>query len=383
MFVFKQGRYRGYKKEILSEALNEFTNRIISCLVCDGVMREPCGYGNPLIITCNVCCEGEQSVLLAHISQPILALDVLCPTTLRMERDDRHCRWEGQLAQVQEHLATCEMFRENCDLNCGLVMEVCMLPVHRESQCKMRQVECQYCQCNFLFKDTDTHYANCHFYPIECTNDGCQQIMARRDFTDHVGVCDFTEVVCDYVAYGCDHKMLRKDREEHNATHSLNHMRLEMKQMENQIRNLRAGSTRSSELAGYTLSLIWNLVINVTQQTNGPSFRVPPSSTIFYPKYIITAGVLHIALFFKKSGKSSFKFWAFVINQIDRSFCIFNKRTNLELQGSRGISLFADIRQHVIAQFDLAHLREQGVIVDNTLSLQIYSLETPTNVDIT
>ena len=367
--------YRGYKKEILSEPLNEFTNNIISCGVCDGIMKEPCGVGNPLFITCNACCSRVQSIPLPHLSQPILNMGVLCPTTLRVERGKMQCRWKGKLAQVEEHVAACEMFKKECDLNCGSVMKSCLLPEHKESYCKMREVQCQYCQIYFIFKGTDTHCAICPRYPIECTNERCQQLLARCDLPNHIEVCDFTEIVCDYVAFGCEYKMFLRDRDEHNEEHNLNHLRLEMKQMKNTIENLTTEAVRFSELAGYTLSLIWNINIrNSAWEIHGPSFKVPPSSKIFYPKYTIMRRTLKISVFFKSSGNLSFKFWTFLVHPIGKKFCTLNKRTNLELLQTKQCGLFADISQHIIAKFELNDLIQHGVIVDNALNLQIYAL---------
>lgn len=54
------------------------------------------------------------------------------------------------------------------------------------------------CTQVLLLDDLDPHTTECSFSPVECSNEGCNIVMNKRDVPEHeVEVCDFKKVKCD------------------------------------------------------------------------------------------------------------------------------------------------------------------------------------------
>lgn len=52
--------------------------------------------------------------------------------------------------------------------------------------------------CEELLKvaDLKQHQNNCPFYPVACSNSGCDFVAARRLMKDHIHVCEYKTELC-------------------------------------------------------------------------------------------------------------------------------------------------------------------------------------------
>ena len=115
--ITEGGRYRGYKKDILTENLSERDNTVFVCPRCKGILRELClsTDGEQFCSCCKK--EGEQTHPNIHVNNTIICFKCYCPLL------SRGCDWLGTLGDCENHLDTCGYVQEMCKLKCGVVLQ--------------------------------------------------------------------------------------------------------------------------------------------------------------------------------------------------------------------------------------------------------------------
>lgn len=83
-------------------------------------------------------------------------------------------------------------------------------------------VKCKYYAngCDKLFKvgELKSHNSTCLFYPLSCSNNGCDFIAARHLMKDHTPICEFKTEICDK---GCQKILKQSEMINHNCIASL------------------------------------------------------------------------------------------------------------------------------------------------------------------
>ena len=140
--------YRGYKKDILAEKMNDSMSALFTCQICKGIMKDAC-ISNSGGQFCS-CCElmehpprislrrgssvprrtlthsPPQQIPNVTLRKTVNSLKCSCPLS------ERGCKWLGTLEYCEEHLDTCVYVRDKCKLGCGEVLQRNKLKVHEE-----------------------------------------------------------------------------------------------------------------------------------------------------------------------------------------------------------------------------------------------------------
>lgn len=108
---------------------------------------------------------------------------------------------------------------------------------HLESECVRRLNDCPHCkergEHNVI--TADSHLLVCPQLKINCTNEGCRDMVKRVDMPRHKLECPHEKVKCKYEPVGCKVSLKRREMEKHentDATHLLLAMEAVLKQQE-------------------------------------------------------------------------------------------------------------------------------------------------------
>ena len=137
---------------------------------------------------------------------------------------DRSCKWQGTVATLKNHIASCPFALLTCPNKCqdkdGKFLRK-DLPEHLLKACPNREYECCFCGKNGTYVTiTNTHFNTCLEKPVNCTNSNCNEIVRRCGMKRHRQECLFTEVQCKFQGIGCAAKRMRKDMKEHEMDDS-------------------------------------------------------------------------------------------------------------------------------------------------------------------
>ena len=196
------GKYRGYKKDILTENLSERDNAIFVCPRCQGILRELCisTDGEQFCSCCKK--EGEQTNFNIHMNNMVLCFKCTCPLMVR------GCGWLGTVGDCENHLDTCGYVQETCKLKCGVVLQRNDLVTHEKENCVQRIVNCEHCKKNFKFCELTKHLEMCPKVKVLCELK-CGLVMCRDKVTQHLKKeCGKVEEDCKL---GCGVKLTRDE----------------------------------------------------------------------------------------------------------------------------------------------------------------------------
>ena len=199
----RDGKYGGYRKDILTENLTNRDEVFLICGICKGIMRGACSTSSREQF-CS-CCE-----LISHskhnpsevVRRMVNSLKCSCPLL------ERGCDWLGTLKDCEEHLETCGYVRDQCTLGCGTVLHRKKLRAHEEEYCPNRKVKCEHCNQYFTFRDLTTHHKECPKMELSCELK-CGVVMCHEDMAQHLEQeCGMVVEMCEL---GCGMKMIRNE----------------------------------------------------------------------------------------------------------------------------------------------------------------------------
>ena len=212
LFVNRNGKYCGYKQELISENIGAEWKEFLICAECKGISRKPRQRkGNTV---CEMCVPEEhrnigdiQSIdnIDKRVEDKVAFLNARCPLS------GEDCSWEGKLREIEKHMEECLKVRVECQLECGNVLERESLEQHNREICPLRIIQCIY----------------------------CNQEMQANEENPHIGQCQYnpdTEVPCPYKELGCEVIVLRKNMNTHITENMTDHHTLMLYQL-NQLRN--------------------------------------------------------------------------------------------------------------------------------------------------
>ena len=212
-------KYRGYRKDYLSQNLTEMEQELIVCKECTGIMREASLYnGNT---TCLVCSEmPSRSNTVKMVQNCVAKLNIKCPLL-------RECSWNGDLSEADQHLNTCVHFLIEC-VKCQQILPRGETDTRNDNLCAMREIECDFCGKNGIARELDNHLTFCLEYLISCPNN-CGERFPGKDSSKHESKCQLELIECPFAKYGCRAKsMIRRDLLAHKKDNFVEHTDLSL-----------------------------------------------------------------------------------------------------------------------------------------------------------
>ena len=106
----------------------------------------------------------------------------------------------------------------------------------------LREMECEHCGKELLYKDLENHLKFCPEYPISCPN-CCGNFFLRNQLSQHRSECLLEVITCPYEDYGCNAlPMSRKDLLAHKKEFYIEHQDMslnEIQELNNEISRLK------------------------------------------------------------------------------------------------------------------------------------------------
>ena len=211
------GSLGGYRSDILTENLSERESSMLTCLRCNGIMKDASisNNGEQLCVICKR--EDENINPFELLRNNILPLKCVCPLS------KRGCEWLGRLESVENHLTTCGHVYESCQLLCGVVTTRDEMGRHVREECSQREEACLHCSGVHKVCEMVEHVKVCGKVFVLCEL-GCGTRVRRESILFHLSSeCSEESVVCPYEyrcgVVGLKRRELKKHLEENRSLH--------------------------------------------------------------------------------------------------------------------------------------------------------------------
>ena len=206
LFVNRNGKYCGYKQELISENIGADLREFLICAECEGISRKPRNWrGNTV---CEMCVPEEHRKIGdidERVENKVTFLNARCPLS------EESCCWEGRLWEIQQHMEECLGMGVEYQLECGISIERETYEQHNREVHQHKMKRCDYCNQKVHANEENRHRGKCQYHPD-------------------------TEVPCPYKELGCEAIVLRKNMNIHITENITNHHTLMLNQL-NQLRN--------------------------------------------------------------------------------------------------------------------------------------------------
>ncbi|XP_065901944.1 TNF receptor-associated factor 4-like [Dysidea avara] len=172
---------------------------------------------------CPVCREEEFIVYTnKQADREIRSLHVMC------SNQERGCEWQGELNDINNHLVNsdgCHFENVKCSNECGKMLQRRYLTSHVETECPHRKIDCQYCDITGEQQFIEgEHKEQCPKLALPCPNKCEVESLLREDMEAHRKECPFEMVQCEYYNVGCEERMMRKRKKEHDQEKMEEHL---------------------------------------------------------------------------------------------------------------------------------------------------------------
>ena len=207
------------------------------CVICAGMLREPhltecCGNN-----FCFSCLEGWEKSVKGKKCPHCRAVNFKHILDKRSKREidelkvrcsfhSKGCKWEGELASLEEHLKACSISDVKCS-QCFCTFKHNELQKHQKEECEHRRSNCVYCNTKGTHRmlTSSFHLSCCPDYPLRCPNKCSTQTIKRSEMVAHRSKCRKEPVDCPFKEAGCKMRPDRNNLNSHldveNKTHML------------------------------------------------------------------------------------------------------------------------------------------------------------------
>ena len=141
------------------------------------------------------------------------------------------CTWQGQCRDYKKHIANdCPKEIINCP-NKG-----CIFKLRREDmdehlgKCEYREIICSKCNLKIPINQSESHKEVCIKEKILCPQN-CGEIIERGDINLHKKSCMCSLMECPYTFLGCKHTFIKKDKEKFLNEYMSFHLDLAVKKI--------------------------------------------------------------------------------------------------------------------------------------------------------
>ena len=389
LYVEKGGMYGGYRIHLLKEELPPYLKSFVICSNCEGILRDACAVGDTHSFMCLTCTQGRDSIVLKPNREAVASLIISCPLKYR------GCGWEGKISESEPHLDVCGLFRLECQLSCGDVINRSGMSTHLDKNCPLREIQCEYCAVFHKEKETNIHQENCLEFPLKCPNK-CGDVLQRKNLRQHTEeVCENTVIECPYKEYGCEVKVARKEMEQHKSENRLIHLelktdsvcgKLQVLQEENVLMKKEINLNRSLLLfEGKTTFRINNVTELDEKAQHVADLMIPDMrddqiqiSCLAVPSVVPTSSGIVISIRRQKTTKLLLKGCIVIINQSDYSI---NSKHEYSFEWSGWFSRFQGPFYHLRTknqvEIPYEEILQPGVCVDDSILVQLYYNRVP------
>ena len=197
-----EGKYGGYRRNLLARELTNEEVKMFSCIQCGGLLRES-HVTSEGIQKCKPCTDvnNKNTIPFAVSDNAIEGLVCECPLK------NRGCEWEGRVYELSYHIDECGEVLLQCEWNCGVVM-------------KRSNIE--------------SHSRICEEVMVECEKNCGVEKLRKRDMKIHtLNSCPYANIPCVYSKYGCGVMVERRGLKTHVQETYIEH--LEMLRCENDM----------------------------------------------------------------------------------------------------------------------------------------------------
>lgn len=209
------------------------------CPICLHILREPCillscKCGIKLCLSCaeRDKRENKRCPVCKH-PEFIYAQDYGLERSLRTHKvacanKIKGCKWQGILGDYENHLNEnpssprerlrgCDFVKLKCAHGCLESFLRRYIDNHQKTQCLKRPFTCEYCKKKSTYDVvTESHYAECKKYPVDCPNKCREEPFERQELDDHTkNTCPLTQIKCPLECAGCKEQISRQDVPEH------------------------------------------------------------------------------------------------------------------------------------------------------------------------
>ena len=207
LFVNRNGKYCGYKQELIIDNISADLREFLICAECKGISRNPKQRkGNTV---CEMCVPEERIDNIDEtVENKVGFLNARCPLS------GEGCDWEGKLRELEEHMEECLKLRVEYQLECGIPTERGIYEQDNREVYPLKMKRCDYCNQEVKANEENRHKVKCKRHPD-------------------------TEVPCPYKEIGCEAIVLRKNRDIHITENMTGHNKLMLDKINqlNQLRN--------------------------------------------------------------------------------------------------------------------------------------------------
>ena len=176
---------------------------------------------------CPLCNKSLHFFKDGKLNREIISLKVYCTNS------EEGCKWKGTIngtdTSIEAHLNdSCLYQLIPCTNKCGEEVLRMSLHDHIEEECPKRIVECEYCEEEDAHQliTSSSHLDECPAYPVKCSNEECEEKIPRRLLASHTETCPKAVVTCKYNTVGCNKRMKREEKEEHNKESVQEHLQM-------------------------------------------------------------------------------------------------------------------------------------------------------------
>ena len=183
---------------------------------------------------CPLCNAHKFSTMIdKYFERKVKELVVRCP--------QKGCDWEGSLSVLDTHRdidrGSCRFLFIGCPNLCGEKVPTAGLEEHNKV-CPRRQHTCKFCGYRGVYEEMSTkHWTVCDNYPLPCPNKCGELDIKRRDLPAHKERdCPLQLVKCEYVYCGCEVHLTRSNLPRHLSENTQHHLSLVSRQCAQLVR---------------------------------------------------------------------------------------------------------------------------------------------------
>ncbi|XP_065900596.1 uncharacterized protein [Dysidea avara] len=255
------------------------------CNICYLPSRDPylttcCGHvfckscldyvQSPVTVSKGVCPVCREKEFVAYINKQldreIRNLHVTCTNT------ERGCEWQGELNDIYNHLGNsdgCQFEDVKCSNECGKMLQRQYLTSHVETECAHRKVDCQYCHITGEHQFIEgEHKEQCPKLPLSCPNKCEIGSVLREDMEAHRKECPLEMIQCEYHNVGCEERMMRKRKREHEEEKMEEHLSLTKHSLTQEVADTKLQLVGALEKID-TLNLVLHQALGLTSYFSG------------------------------------------------------------------------------------------------------------------
>ena len=212
LFVKRNGKYCGYKLELISDNNSADLSEFLICTECKGISRKPRNWEGYRV--CKICFPGDSMRKINKRAEyKVAILNARCPLS------EEGCGWEGRLGEIKGHMEECLKVRVKYQREYDISVERGIYEQDNREVRQLKMKRCDYCNQEVQANEENKHKGKCQNHPD-------------------------TKVPCPYKELGCKAIVLRKKSAIHITANMTSHNTL----MENKMKQLNQLSNENQQL---------------------------------------------------------------------------------------------------------------------------------------